>query len=159
MAKGKKGKKGGAKAEHEAKLLALEKQIENAQIALEEERRAREKMSRDKAGLLSKLAALEETLAKLQEDNAQALEDANARVAKDLGAKKRTLASVRARLNELNSNLAALPVVDKENTRLNDDLRKAEQELADETRDNHIEEERLKQEAFNMRMQLENLSR
>ena len=60
---------------------------------------------------------------------------------------------------ELEQNLNSNEVVETENARLHQEKAQVEQDLANETASNEADEERLKQEAFNMRMQLENMSR
>ena len=49
------------------RILELQRKLDETETALEEERKTREKMSRDKAGLLHQLATLEQTLAKQHE--------------------------------------------------------------------------------------------
>ena len=158
MAK-KKKKVGADKAAQEERLLELQKNLDDAETTLEEARKESEKMSRDKAGLLHQLATLEQTLVNNQEHNSATiatLEGERERLAAEKGG---TLASMGAYKRELEQNLNSNAVVEGENARLHQEMARVEADLTNDTASNEADEERLKQEAFNMRMQLENMSR
>lgn len=55
---------------------------------------------------------------------------------------------------ELEQNLNSNAVVEGENARLHQEMAQVEADLTNETASNEADEERLKQEAFNMRMQV-----
>mmetsp|Transcript_31726 Transcript_31726/g.83829 ORF Transcript_31726/g.83829 Transcript_31726/m.83829 type:complete len:378 (+) Transcript_31726:220-1353(+) len=159
MAKKKKGGAGADKAAQEERLLELQKKLDDAETTLEEARKESEKMSRDKAGLLHQLATLEQTLVNNQEHNSATiatLEGEREQLAAEKGG---TLASMGAYKRELEQNLNSNAVVEGENARLHQEMARVEADLTNDTASNEADEERLKQEAFNMRMQLENMSR
>ena len=162
--KKKASKKGGSRRESIAGSLGdqmkdLKRKLDESEMMLQEEQKVRERVGREKAGMLQQLASLEAALHQEQarhEEVVLRLERENARRS---GLLTERIANLTNHRKELEQSLQSYALVESEHTRLCHVVNTLKEEVEAEVRLHTDEEKGLREDAFNMRMQLENVRR
>uniref|UniRef100_A0A7S2HF58 Uncharacterized protein n=1 Tax=Octactis speculum TaxID=3111310 RepID=A0A7S2HF58_9STRA len=154
--KGKKGTKGltGDAQEHQ-----FQRKLSEANKALVEERKAREKLARDKASLLQRLSLLEQRLLSLRATNSAEVMNLESESMQARTRASQTLEDLKAKKLEFEKNLKMVVVTQKENLRLEKRIRETKMSMVAEQAVHRRTEEEQKKEAFNTRMNFESYSR
>ena len=157
------GKKGGRRESIAGSLgdamRDLKRKLDEGEMMLQEEQKVRERVTREKQGMEDQLASLKQTLSQEQSKHDEVLERMERENVRRSALLAERIKNLEAHRKELEQSLHSHDLVEGEHTRLCHVVNTLKEEVGSEVKAHEEEESKLREEAFNMRMQLENVSR